>query len=61
VNFPRAIELQAEWAADLLEHMRSAGLRRFEATQEAQSEWFAHVIEMKQLMLLRTARSWFTG
>jgi hypothetical protein len=32
-----------------------------EATQEAQSEWFAHVIEMNQLMLLRTARSWFTG
>ena len=24
VNFPRAIELQADWAADLLEHMRSA-------------------------------------
>jgi hypothetical protein len=41
VNFPRAIELQADWAVDLLEHMRSVGLCRFQATQEAQSEWFA--------------------
>jgi cation diffusion facilitator CzcD-associated flavoprotein CzcO len=61
VNFPRAIEQQTDWAADLLEHMRKTGLRRFEATPEAQAEWFAHVVEMNQLMLLRNARSWFTG
>ena len=32
-----------------------------EATEEAEKEWSAHVQDLYSFLLLRNARSWFTG
>jgi len=60
-NFPRAIEVSAEWAVGLLEHARAHGHRWLEATDEAEREWTAHVEAMYQAVLMRKAKGWFTG
>lgn len=60
-NFPRAIEVSAEWATWLIGYARAHGHRRLEATEEAERQWTAHVEEMYQAVLMRKAKSWFTG
>lgn len=60
-NFPRGIETVVDWASGLFEHAVQHGIHRIEPTPEAQAEWTAHVKEMYQGLLLRKAKSWFTG
>ena len=37
------------------------GYQRFDVDEAAEAEWFGHVKEMYEGMLLRKAKSWFTG
>lgn len=60
-NFPRAIETSVDWASDLIAHMRAEGLSRIECTTEAEDAWVAEVVDLYQMVLLRNAKSWFTG
>ncbi|MFN6995040.1 MAG: flavin-containing monooxygenase [Aquincola tertiaricarbonis] len=60
-NFPRGIETVVDWASGLFEHAVQHGIHRVEPRPEAQAEWTAHVKEMYQGLLLRKAKSWFTG
>jgi cation diffusion facilitator CzcD-associated flavoprotein CzcO len=60
-NFPRACETAVDWATDLLEYTWERGHRRFEATAEAEQEWYDHVAAMYGPFLLRKAKSWITG
>ena len=60
-NFPRGAELSVDWVTPLLEYMWSQGYQRFDVDETAEAEWFQHVKEMYQGMLLRNAKSWFTG
>jgi cation diffusion facilitator CzcD-associated flavoprotein CzcO len=60
-NFPRGIEVAVDWATGLLQHCWDHGYTRVEATAEAEAGWNQHVAEMYELVLLRNARSWFTG
>ena len=60
-NYPRGIEMNVDWCTGLLEHMRADGLTRVEPTAEAEAEWSQHVKEMYSMLLMRKARSWFTG
>ncbi len=60
-NFPRAIETSVEWASDLISHMRSNGYHRIECTDESQDAWVREVEDLYGMVLLRNARSWFTG
>jgi cation diffusion facilitator CzcD-associated flavoprotein CzcO len=60
-NFPRGAELSVDWVTPLLEYMWSQGYRRFDIDETAEAEWFQHVKDMYQGMLLRNAKSWFTG
>ena len=60
-NFPRAIEAGVDWATRLFAHVMAKGVRRFEATAEAQAEWADTVRELYKGLLLRNAKSWFTG
>lgn len=60
-NFPRGIENGVNWCTNLLQHMRHRGYVRAEATLEAQERWTAHVAKMYEIMLMRKAKSWFTG
>ena len=60
-NFPRGIEIGVDWVTALLMHMRQNGYDRVEPTLEAEEAWTRHVAEMYQVMLMRKAKSWFTG
>jgi len=60
-NFPRGIENGVNWCMDLLQYIRARGYTRAETTREAQERWSAHVTKMYEIMLMRKAKSWFTG
>ncbi len=60
-NFPRTIEVGVDWITNLVEHARQHGKTRVEATGDAQAKWSEHVALLYQAMLMRNARSWFTG
>ena len=60
-NFPRSIEAAVGWVTALLEHMWKRGYTRVEARPEAEERWTNHVAQMYQVMLMRKAKSWFTG
>ena len=60
-NYPRGIETGVTWCTKLLQYMREHGYSRAEPTLEAEERWTAHVKEMYSAMLMRKAKSWFTG
>jgi cation diffusion facilitator CzcD-associated flavoprotein CzcO len=60
-NFPRGIETQVDWVTDFLQYVIEHGHTRFEPTLEAQEAWFEHMKQMYSMMLMRNAKSWFTG
>jgi cation diffusion facilitator CzcD-associated flavoprotein CzcO len=60
-NFPRGIEVGVDWCTELLEHARDKGCDRIEARLEGEQEWTDHVRKMYSIMLMRKAKSWFTG
>jgi cation diffusion facilitator CzcD-associated flavoprotein CzcO len=60
-NFPRGIEVGVDWATDLLRYMLDNSFTRIEPTIEAEEEWSEHVKDMYGMLLLRNAKSWFTG
>jgi cyclohexanone monooxygenase len=41
--------------------MRSEGLTRIEATEDAQDEWVEHVAEVAQESLMSKGNSWYVG
>jgi len=60
-NYPRGIETGVNWCTSLLEHMWAHGHDRAEATEAAEKRWTDHVVRMYAMMLMRKAKSWFTG
>jgi len=60
-NYPRGIETGVNWCTDFLEHVWAKGYTRFEATEAAERRWTDHVTGMYAMMLMRKAKSWFTG
>jgi len=60
-NYPRGIEIGVNWCTEFLEYARTNGAVRVEATLAAEERWTAHVTKMYSRMLMRKAKSWFTG
>jgi cation diffusion facilitator CzcD-associated flavoprotein CzcO len=60
-NYPRGIETGVNWCTDLLEYMSANGYTRCDATAAAEKRWTDHVTNMYAMMLMRKAKSWFTG
>jgi cation diffusion facilitator CzcD-associated flavoprotein CzcO len=60
-NFPRGIENGVNWCMGLLQYIWDHGYTRADPTIEAQERWTAHVVKMYEIMLMRKAKSWFTG
>ncbi len=60
-NYPRGIEIGVDWVANFLAYARDHGHTRVEATEEAVERWTQHVEKMYSVMLMRKAKSWFTG
>ena len=60
-NNPRSIEFNVEWITDLIQHMRARNFTRAEATAEAVSSWYKHVVEQGEGLLTNQVDSWMTG
>ncbi len=60
-NIPRCIEQNVEFVSEMLVHMRDKGLKRLEATSEAEDEWTAHVYDTGNKLLAMQVDSWITG
>ena len=60
-NYPRGIETGVNWCTEFLKYMGEHGYDRAEPTLEAEERWTAHVTKMYAVMLMRKAKSWFTG
>jgi cation diffusion facilitator CzcD-associated flavoprotein CzcO len=60
-NYPRGIETGVNWCTDLLEYMSANGYTRCDATAASEKRWTDHVTNMYAMMLMRKAKSWFTG
>jgi cation diffusion facilitator CzcD-associated flavoprotein CzcO len=60
-NYPRGIETGVGWCTRLLKYMWDHGYTRAEPTLESEERWTGHVKKMYSTMLMRKAKSWFTG
>ena len=60
-NFPRGIEEICDWTTALLEHARTRGATRIEARSDAEQQWFEHVKEQAERVLVSKTKSWLTG
>jgi cation diffusion facilitator CzcD-associated flavoprotein CzcO len=60
-NYPRGIETGVNWCTNLLKYMWDHGYERAEPTAAAEARWTEHVKQMYSMMLMRKAKSWFTG
>ena len=60
-NYPRGIESGVDWLTGLLEYAWERGHTRLEATAESEADWTDHVEQMYSKVLMRKAKSWFTG
>ncbi len=60
-NYPRGIETGVNWCTAFLEHMWQQNYIRADATAAAADRWTKHVTKMYSTMLMRKAKSWFTG
>ena len=60
-NFPRAVELAVQWTTDFLSYIWEHGYEQFDTDGEAEQQWFDHVKDMYEGLLLRKAQSWITG
>ena len=60
-NYPRGIEIGVDWVSNFLEYVRANGHTRVEPAADAAERWTQHVEKMYSVMLMRKAKSWFTG
>lgn len=60
-NYPRGIESGVDWSTAFYQHVLANGAARIEATAAAEARWTKHVTDMYSVMLMRKAKSWFTG
>ena len=60
-NMVPSIEQHANWIADCIAYMGERGMRRIEATPEAQDAWVAHVNEVADATLYPSCNSWYLG
>jgi cyclohexanone monooxygenase len=61
INFPRSIELSVDWNTRFLQFVKQHGYDRFEVSEEAVKRWADHVEQVYSGLLMRKAKSWFTG
>ena len=56
-----SIEQHVDLVADLIAHMRGAGLSAIEPERAAEDEWVDHVQEVAYKTLFPQANSWYMG
>jgi len=58
-NGPTCAELQGDWVVECLSYLRDHGLNRLETSDEATSDWSAHLDQVASMTLLPRADSWY--
>ena len=56
-----SIEQHVDWITDCIKHLRSRGLARIEADEQAEKTWVEHVNEVADATLYPLANSWYMG
>jgi hypothetical protein len=60
-NGPTCAEVQGDWIARLLDHLRQRNYTRVEATVSAEEAWRAQVLAVADTTLFPRADSWYLG
>ncbi|MDT4948849.1 MAG: hypothetical protein QOJ37_1444 [Pseudonocardiales bacterium] len=60
-NQPPAHEVQVDWIADVITHVREHGLKTIEPTQEAEDQWLAMCDDIAYQTLFPETDSWING
>lgn len=60
-NGPTCAELQGDWVADLLLHLRRTGKTRIEVVDQAEADWDKLVADIASMTLFPKAESWYMG
>jgi cyclohexanone monooxygenase len=60
-NMITSIEQHVEWIRDCMVVLRDRGLRRIEATEQAQDEWVDYVNLVASMTLFPSCNSWYLG
>jgi cation diffusion facilitator CzcD-associated flavoprotein CzcO len=60
-NGPTCAEVQGDWIARLLDHLRQRNYTRVEATVAAEEAWRAQVLALADATLFPRADSWYVG
>jgi cation diffusion facilitator CzcD-associated flavoprotein CzcO len=60
-NGPTCAEVQGDWIARLLDHLRQRNCTRIEATVPAEEAWRARVLALAEITLFPRADSWYFG
>ena len=60
-NMHVSIEQDVDWITQCLTDLRARGVRRIEATQDAEDNWVLHGIEVANKTLYPRAASWYMG
>jgi len=61
INFPRAIEMCSEWAAEFLIYMREHDFCEFDAQPEQEEFWYKEASRAQQRLLIRKAMNYSRG
>jgi cation diffusion facilitator CzcD-associated flavoprotein CzcO len=60
-NGPVCAELQGQWIVELLDHLRSNNLTRFDSQPEHAARWSAIMADWAEMTLFGQANSWYMG
>ncbi len=60
-NMLPTIEQHCEWITACISHLRDAGLKRIEATLDAENDWVAHNADVAGKHLRSSCQSWYVG
>ena len=60
-NMVTSIEQHVEYIGDIIAYMTDNKLATIEASQEAETQWVAHVNEVASYTLLNSCNSWYLG
>jgi len=58
-NGPVCAEIQGDWLADLLGHLRDEGLTEIDSTSDMAEAWSEHLAELSRSTLFGKADSWY--
>ncbi|KAJ5685095.1 hypothetical protein N7536_007714 [Penicillium majusculum] len=60
-NGPTSIEIQGSWIVDVIKQMESEGIQEIDVKKQAEQVWRDEILEVANMTLLPTTKSWYMG